>query len=180
VPENVEITTLSSTVVYANAWLSVREDKIERRDGSHGLYSVIDQRDFSLVIPFENNGFHLVEQFRYPIGARSWEFPAGSLPSGVSGSPQDTAAAELAEETGYTAGRWEELGYIHCSTGTSSQGAHVFLATDLTAGQPRREPTEQDMCHRWFSGAEVEDMMRTGVITDGPSLAGYLLMKLHG
>lgn len=178
-PENAEIMTLSSTVVYTNAWVSVREDQIERRDGSRGLYSVIDQRDFALIIPFENDGFHLVEQFRYPVGVRSWEFPAGSLPLGMSGSPQDTAIAELAEETGYTAGRWEQLGEIHCANGTSGQCAHVFLATDLTTGEPRREPTEQDMCHRWFSRSEVEDMIRTGVITDGPSLAGYLLMKLR-
>ena len=176
--EYAEITTLSSTVVYTNAWVSLREDQIERRDGSRGLYSVFDQRDFALVIPFEGDGFHLVEQFRYPVGVRSWEFPAGSLPPGMSGSPQDTAATALAEETGYTAGRWERLGYIHCANGTSGQRAHVFLATDLT-GKPHREPTEQDMRHRWFSRSEVEDMIRTGVITDGPSLAGYLLMKLR-
>ncbi|MGF6884871.1 8-oxo-dGTP pyrophosphatase MutT (NUDIX family) [Nocardia sp. GAS34] len=177
------IKTLSSRVVYENPWLSLREDRIEQTDGSRGLYSVIDKPDFALVIPMENQGsiagFHLVEQYRYPVQARSWEFPAGSFPYGVTGSPQEMAAAELAEETGLTAGRLERLGYLHCANGMSGQGVHVFLATDLAQGEPNREHTEQDMRQRWFPRSEVEEMLRSGVITDGPSLAAYLLLTLR-
>ncbi len=173
------IETLSSKIVYENPWMSVREDRIERMDGSHGLYSVIDKPDFALVIPMENDGFHLVEQYRYPVRARSWEFPAGSFPAGVTGTPEDLAVAELAEETGFTAGRLERLGYLHPANGMTSEGAHVFLATDLTSGEPNRESTEQDMRQRWFARAEFEEMVRGGVITDGPSLAGYLLLALR-
>ncbi|WP_216900004.1 NUDIX domain-containing protein [Nocardia alni] len=173
------IRTLSSKVVYGNPWMSVREDRIERMDGSHGVYSVVDKPDFALVIPMEDDGFHLVEQYRYPVGARSWEFPAGSFPPGVTGSPEDMAVAELAEETGFAAGRLERLGYLHCANGMTGEGVHVFLATDLIAGEPDREATEQDMCQRWFARAEFEAMVREGVITDAPSLAGYLLLNLR-
>jgi 8-oxo-dGDP phosphatase len=177
--EGVSIKTLSSRVVYENPWLSLREDQIERADGSRGLYSVIDKTDFALVIPVENDGFYLVEQYRYPIQARSWEFPAGSFPQGVTGTPDQMAAAELAEETGLTAGRLEKLGYLHSANATTGERVHVFLATDLTPGEPRREQTEQDMRQRWFPRPEVERMLRDGVITDGPSLAGYLLLTLR-
>ena len=34
------------------------------------------------------------------------------------------------------------------------------------------------MRQRWSSRAEVEQMLRDGVITDGPSAAGYLLLTL--
>jgi hypothetical protein len=64
------IKTLSSRVVYENPWLSLREDQVERADRSNGLYSVIDKPDFALVIPMENDGFHLVEQYRYPVKSR--------------------------------------------------------------------------------------------------------------
>ena len=112
-------TTLSSTVVYRNPWLSLREDRIARPDSAHGLYSVVDQPDFALVIPVEDDGFHLVEQYRYPVRSRSWEFPAGSFTDGRSGSPEEMAAAELAEETGLVAGRLDRLGFLHCASGGS-------------------------------------------------------------
>ena len=173
------ITTLSSTVVYANPWLSVREDRIEYPDGSAGTYGVIDKPDFALVVPEEDGGFHLVEQYRYPVRRRSWEFPSGSFPHGVTGSAQEMAIAELREETGHTAGRLDKLGHLHCANGMTGEGVHIFHATDLTAGQPRREATEQDMRHQWFPGREVEQMLRDGVITDAPTVAAYLLLTLH-
>jgi 8-oxo-dGTP pyrophosphatase MutT (NUDIX family) len=171
--------TLASTVVYENAWFSVREDQVERPDGSRGIYSIVDRPDISLVIPVENDGFHMVEQYRYSIGSRSWEFPSGSLARGETGTPEELAAAELSEETGFTAGGLTKLGYLHCANGTTGEGVHVFLATDLTAGEPHRETSEQDMCQSWFPRRELERMLREGVITDGPSVAAYLLLNLN-
>jgi 8-oxo-dGDP phosphatase len=109
----VSFRTLSSTVRYRNQWLSLREDEIERADGSRGIYSVVDKQDFALVVPLDGDGFHLVEQFRYPTGSRSWEFPSGAFPAGVTGTPEELAAAELAEETGFTADRQDKLGVLH-------------------------------------------------------------------
>lgn len=77
------IRTLDSMVVYTNPWISVREDRIQRPDGSHGIYGVVDVPDFAIVIPMENDGFHLVEEYRYPVGRRTWNFPQG----GVKDSP---------------------------------------------------------------------------------------------
>lgn len=170
---------MTSRVVYENPWLTLREDRIERGDGSPGLYSVIEKPDFALVIPGDGDGFHLVEQYRYPVRARTWEFPSGAFPAGVTGSPEELAAAELAEETGFTAGRLERLGRVQVANAMTGEGCHVFLATDLTPGEPNRELTEQDMRQRWFSRSAVEDMIRDGVLADGPSLAAYLLLKLH-
>jgi 8-oxo-dGDP phosphatase len=174
----VSIRTLSSRVVYSNPWLTLREDEIERADGSRGIYSVIDKPDFALVIPLEDDGFHLVEEYRYPLGERRWQFPQGAFPDGVTGTPSELAAAELVEETGFTAGRWQRLGYLNCAHGITGQGYDVFLATELTAGEPRRELTEQDMRQEWFPRAEVERMLRDGVITDDSSLAAYLLFTM--
>jgi len=175
----VSIKTLSSKLVYENPWMSVREDQIEYADGSCGMYSVVDRPDFAVVIPADRDGFHLVEQYRYTIGSRSWEFPSGSFPPGVTGTPEEMAAAELAEETGFTAGKLRKLGYLHCANGTTGEGVHVFLAEDLVPGEPNREIAEQDMRRRWFSRRDVERMLRDGVITDGPSIAAYLLLTLH-
>lgn len=174
------VRTVSSKLVYRNQWLSVREDEVEYADGSPGLYSVVDKPDYALVMPYEHGGFHLVEQYRYPLGVRTWEFPSGSFPPGVTGTPEEMAAAELVEETGITAGSIVGLGFLHCANAMSGLGAHVFLATDLTAGETRRETTEQDMRQDWFPRAEVERMIRDGVITDAASVAAYFLVALRG
>ena len=173
------IKTLSSRIVYENAYLALREDEIEREDGSRGIYTVIDKPDFALIMPLDNDGFHLVEEYRYPLGERRWQFPQGAFPQGVTGTPEQLATAELAEETGFTAGRLTRLGYLNCAHGITGQNFHVFLATDLTAGEPRRELTEQDMRQDWFPRKEVERMLRDGVITDNSSLAAYLLLTMR-
>jgi len=173
------IRQISSRLVYQNAWLTVREDRIERPDGSRGIYSVIDRPDFALVIPSENHGFHLVDQYRYPIAGRYWEFPQGCFPNRRDGDPVDLARTELVEETGLRAGCFTRLGRLFGWHGASGQAFTVFLATELEQGPPDREISEQDMRHRWFSRTEFERMIRDGKIKDNSTLAAYTLLLLH-
>jgi 8-oxo-dGTP pyrophosphatase MutT (NUDIX family) len=120
-----------------------------------------------------------VEQYRYPVGARRWEFPMGTAPERAQVDPARLAARELREETGLVAGRLELLGTLDIAPGMSSQRELVFRATELTAGPARREHTEQDMRAAWFTRAEFEEMVRDGALTDAQSLAAYLLLQLH-
>ena len=86
------VRTTSSRLAYQNPWIRVREDVIERDDGSVGLYGVVERPDFALVIPAEADGFWLVEQFRYPLGRRSWEFPQGTWGPARTGRPRSWPA----------------------------------------------------------------------------------------
>ena len=171
--------TLSSRQVYANSWMTVREDAIRRPDGSDGIFGVIDKPTAAVVVPLDGDRLHLVEQFRYPVGARRWEFPMGTAPERAEADPAELAARELAEETGLVAGRMELLGRLDIAPGMSSQREHVFLATELTAGAPDREHQEQDMRTAWFAIAEFEAMVREGAVVDAQTLAAYLLLVLH-
>jgi len=165
--------------VYANAWMTVREDEIRLVDGSESIYGVVDKPTYALVIPRDGDRLHLVEQFRYPVGRRRWEFPAGTAPERADVDPATLAVRELREETGLEAGRIERIGFLEVAPGMSSQRGHVFLATELTAGPPQREHSEQDMRTAWFTTAEFEDMARAGELADSQSLAAYLLLQLH-
>lgn len=173
------IRQLSSRVVYRNRWMTLREDEIERPDGSRGIYSVVDRPDFALVIPAENDGFHLVEQYRYPAGGRYWEFPQGSSGTGEHVAPEALARAELSEETGLRAGLMTHLGHLFCGYGTSGQGFDVFLAEQLEPGEPDREPEEQDMRQHWAPRPEFDRMIRAGEIKDDSTLAAYALLMLR-
>jgi 8-oxo-dGDP phosphatase len=174
-----DIKTLSSRVVYENPWMSVREDAIERPDGSPGIYSVVDKGNYAVVVPYENDGFWMVEQYRYPVGERSWEFPMGTYPDRRMGEPLELAKRELLEETGFSAGAWELLGELYCVPGFSSQAGHVYLATELVAGEFDREHEEQDMRQAWFSRRDVETMLRDGTIKDAQTVAcyGFFLLR---
>ena len=172
--------TTSSREVYRNAWMSVREDAVVLPDGQPGLYGVVDKPDFALVVPREDDGsLWLVEQYRYPVQRRSWEFPQGSWPAGTVGSAAELAAAELREETGLRAARLQHLGRLHEAPGFCSQGFDVWLATDLVAGPPQREATEQGMQTRRVTQAELRRMVRAGELVDAASLAAYALYAVQ-
>jgi len=192
-----------SRLVYRNSWMTVREDALRRPDGSDGIYGVVDKPDFVLIIPVEGDGFHIVEQYRYPVGGRFWEFPQGSWPersatahdspsagedratpegAATHGLPADAAAlarAELREETGLVARRLTWLGRLHVAHGYSSQGCHVVLAEGLTQRPPEREATEADMIHRWVSGESLDAMVAAGEFVDGTSLAALTLLRRY-
>jgi 8-oxo-dGTP pyrophosphatase MutT (NUDIX family) len=174
-----DIRTLASSVVYEDAHIVLRCDEIERRDGSRGTYAVVDKPDFALVIPAEADRFCLVEEFRYPVGRRTWSFPQGGFPGRQTGDPEELGRLELAQETGLRARQLTLLGYLHCSHGTSSQGFHAFLATGLTQGEPDREPSEQDMRQRWVTRREFKDMILNASILDDSTVAAYSLLLLH-
>ncbi|ALE85026.1 ADP-ribose pyrophosphatase [Pseudonocardia sp. HH130629-09] len=170
----------STRQVYANDWMSVREDGIRLPDGTEGLYGIVDKPTYALVIPRDDDGrLHLVEQYRYPVGGRRWEFPAGTAPDRADQDPAELAVRELVEETGLAAEHMTLLGTLDCAPGMSSQRGNVYLATGLTAGPPRREHSEQDMRAAWFTTAELTAMIRRGALTDAQSLAAWALLTLH-
>jgi 8-oxo-dGTP pyrophosphatase MutT (NUDIX family) len=175
-----QIHRVASREVYRNNWLTLREDDIRRPDGSFGIYSVIDKPTYALVIPRDGDRFHLVEQFRYPLGMRRWEFPQGTAPGQESLEPTELAARELREETGLRAASMELLGMLDAAPGMSSQRGRVFLATGITEGEHDREHEEQDMHSEWFVRAELERMIREGEITDAQSIAAWTLLLLAG
>lgn len=172
------IQRVASREVYRNSWMTVREDHIRRPDGTEGLYAVVDKPTYALVIPRDGDRFRLVEQFRYPLGARRWEFPQGTAPERAHLDPAELAARELREETGLRAASITRLGQLDVAPGMSSQRGVVFLATDITEGETDREHEEQDMHSEWFSRDEVERMIVDERITDAQSVAAWALFLL--
>lgn len=169
---------VSSQVVYHNPWMTVREDVIRHPDGSPGLYGVVEKPDFALVLPRWNRGFWLVEQYRYPIGRRAWEFPQGSWSAGSGGDQLSLASQELAEETGLHAREMRHLGHLFAAYGFSNQGFDIYLATGLTEGEPDREVSEQGMRHKAFTDEEVAELILAKQLVDAPSLAALTLYHL--
>ncbi|HEX8101980.1 MAG TPA: NUDIX hydrolase [Solirubrobacteraceae bacterium] len=170
------IRTLASREVYANRWMRVREDEIEFPDGTAGRYGVVDKADFAIVIPWDGERFHLVTQYRYPVGERCLEFPQGG--SEGEADPAEVARRELEEETGLRAGRLRRLGRLHHAAGFCSQSFHAFVAEDLGAGEQRLEPSEQGLEVVALTREELHRAILGGELRDGPSVAAYGLLRL--
>jgi 8-oxo-dGTP pyrophosphatase MutT (NUDIX family) len=171
---------LSSRPVYENRWLRLREDEIERPDGSRGVYSVVEKPDFALVVPIDaDGGLWLVEQYRYPVSARFWEFPQGAWEDAPDADPLELARGELREEVGLQAAEMRHLGRLYHAYGFCSQAFDVWLAGDFEHVPTSRDAEEQDMQTRKVTRAEWEAMVRDGTVMDGPSIAAYGLLLLE-
>jgi 8-oxo-dGTP pyrophosphatase MutT (NUDIX family) len=174
------IKTLSSRHVYRNQWMTLREDRVRRADGSEGIFGVVTKPPFALIIPFDRGEFYFVEQFRYPVQARFWEFPQGTWEERPDATPEMIAAGELKEETGLSAGRMTHLGDLWMAYGFMHQVMHVYLAQDLVQGEAAHGPEEGDLvCHR-FPAAEYATLDDDGRMKDVASLSAYALLRMKG
>jgi 8-oxo-dGTP pyrophosphatase MutT (NUDIX family) len=165
---------VSSRVVYENRWMRVHEDRTLRTDGTPGLYGWIEKPPSALIVPIEDAGVWLIEQFRHPVGRRFWEFPQGAWEDGEA-SPEELARAELAEETGLRAASMEPLGRLHFAYGLTDQAVDIWRATGLEPGPQALEDTEVGLIVRRFTISEVERMIGANEIRDAASVAAWHL-----
>ncbi|MGU3522765.1 NUDIX domain-containing protein [Enterobacteriaceae bacterium C23F] len=175
-----EIKTLSSQEIYSNQWMRLKEDRIERADGSHGVYSVIEKPDFAVIVPVAEGHIWVVEQYRYPLGKRTIELPQGSWELSPDADPIAVARGELAEETGLLANSVTQIGYQKLAQGYSSQGYHIWLATDFVTSTQNLDAEEVGLTCRRMPVAEFEALIAEGKISDATSVTAYLLAKLKG
>lgn len=174
-----EIRATASRLVYKNRWMQLREDDIVRASGATGVYGVVEKPDFALVVPYQDGHLHLVQQFRYPVGGRYWEFPQGtSHTQGI--RALELAGCELREETGLVATSLVQVGRMFPSYGFVTQAFDIFLATGLSDQGASLEPEEEGLVTRRFPIAAVEAMILDGTIRDAPSVAAFGLLRLKG
>jgi 8-oxo-dGTP pyrophosphatase MutT (NUDIX family) len=170
------IRPLNSRVVYRNPWMTVREDAIERDNGTRGIYGVVEKCDSAIILAIDGDSIYLVEQYRYPIAANSLEFPQGGLERNDV-DPAEIAREELHAETGLIAEKLDCLGAIHIACGYANQKTYAFLATGLTQSAGQRDAEEHDLMVRKVSLAELEQLIRKNVIKDAQTMAAWALYQ---
>jgi 8-oxo-dGTP pyrophosphatase MutT (NUDIX family) len=165
----------STRVVYENRWLRLREDRLERADGTPGLYAYVEKPSSALIVPLEDGHVWLIEQYRHPIRERFWEFPQGAWEDEPDADAEALARGELAEETGLRAERVELIGSLYFAYGMSDQPVDVWRATGLEPGPQALEHTEADLRVARLPVGEVDAMVRDGRIRDAASVAAWHL-----
>ncbi len=123
--------TVASRTVYTGHVLTLRVDDVRMPGGEVKAREVVAQPGAVGIVALDSDDqVVLIRQYRHPVSDHLVELPAGLLD--VEGErAYVTAARELAEETGLTAGRWDVLVDVRNSPGLSDEAVRVFLARDL-------------------------------------------------
>ena len=154
-------------------------DTVVLPTGQRVELAILNHPGAAAVVPFlDRERIILLRQFRHAAGGTIWEVPAGKLDG--SEDPASCAARELAEETGYRAGRLERTGMIFTTPGFTDERIHLFCAFDLSPGATAHEHHEV-IRTEVVSLSHALDMIETGEISDGKTIAAlFLAARRHG
>ena len=123
---------------------------VAKRRGTWEFVSRAGSIRAAVILAVDEGEVILVEQFRVPLGRPCLELPAGLIGDIDAGeSVDESARRELEEETGYRAGRIEDLGEFYSSPGMASESFTLVRATDLTkVGDGGGDDDENITVHR--------------------------------
>ncbi|HEY8296777.1 MAG TPA: NUDIX hydrolase [Candidatus Baltobacteraceae bacterium] len=145
-------------------YLRLRKDTIELPDGTViDDYFVRESRGFVIVFALTAGGeVVLVRQYKHGIGRVVLELPAGAIDDGE--TPAETAARELAEETGFTAASLESFGSFVVEPTNSDVLAHLFLARDAKRTGAQRLDVTEDIDVELVELDRLRSMLHDGSI----------------
>jgi 8-oxo-dGTP pyrophosphatase MutT (NUDIX family) len=164
---------ISEKEIYENPWIHVAEHQVINPSGRNGIYGKVSFKNMAIgIVPLDRDGFTwLVGQYRYTLDEYTWEIPTGGGP--MNQDILESAKRELKEETGLKAEKWTNILRIHTSNSVTDEEGFVFLAEELTKGEPQFDETEELEIRR-IPFREALDMVMRNEITDSLSLAGIL------
>lgn len=147
-------------------WQGKRPRDIVRHPGAAVILPLVDSQHVCLI-----------KNYRVAVGQTLLELPAGTLEPDE--PPEQTAARELQEETGYRAGKLQLLTTYFPSPGVMDEKMYVYLASELELSEPAREEGEEIENHV-VRLADSRQMIRDGRINDGKTIAGLLYYFAFG
>lgn len=164
---------------YGNRWLSVVAKTVAGLPGADGprTYYGIHQADYVTVLPItRDNRVVVVRQYRPMAEAYTLELPSGHVDPGH--TPEQAARQELLEETGYVAGRLEDLGTVIPDVGRLDNRQWCFLATELE--RDPKAPGEAGIEVSTLSLDELRERIVDGTINHALHLAVIALATARG
>lgn len=154
--------------IYEHPVLTLETVEVHAR-GQTEEHVRLHRPDVVVVVPITEMGeVILVEQHRTGIDGVSLEPPGGRVDPGE----DELAAArrELKEETGYSGGMWESLGWAHADAALMTNRIWMFAVHGVVPlGPPTTGPFEQVTVHR-FPLDDLRELIVSGRIHHGPAL----------
>ncbi len=153
-------------------------DAVEFPDGARRPHHRVVNRvgNGAAVLPMLDSRVVLTRQFRHALRAWSLEIPRGALEPGE--TPEQAAAAEVAEEVGGAIRELIKLAFVHGSSNLYANGVHTFFARLESVGAP--QVSEAIASVEQVTVAEFERMISDGTITDAPTIGAFAQARLRG
>ena len=168
--------TVKQNVVFEGKIIRVRCDDAELPDGKPCKREVVDHAGGASVLYVREGKVLLVRQFRYPDMEETLEIPAGKLNPGE--DPAQTAARELAEETGWQPASVEHMFTIYPTPGYSAEKIYIYRAHGVREGQVH--PDEDEFVTAAFYPVdEVLSMIEKGEIKDAKTIIAVMSLRLQ-
>jgi ADP-ribose diphosphatase len=164
--------TVRTDRVYHGRLLSLRVDEVELASGRHTTREIVEHPGAVGILAWDGSRLALVRQWRQPAGTTLLEIPAGTREPGE--APASTAARELAEEVGVSAGSWEAGPEFYTAPGFCTELLSLHLATDLRIDRGAEPEADEELDLEWRSLDAAVAAIDAGEIRDAKSVAGIL------
>jgi len=167
--------TLASKVVFSGECIKVRVDEVQAKS-KKSRREIVEHKPVVAVIAVDGQDFILVKQFRKSVEQEMLEIVAGGMEEDE--SPSQAAQRELAEETGFMAGKITKLGAFFTTPGFCNEYMHLYLAEQLFPHKLKAEDTD-DITTVRLKASELMTLIRNGQIKDGKTLAAVALYQAY-
>lgn len=160
-------------VIYRGKKIDLALQPLKLSDGSVKEREVVIHRGaVALLAMVDRDHVCLQKNERYSVGKTLIEVPAGTIDPGE--GPDETAPRELAEETGFRAGKVTRIAEWWVSPGVFTERMYLYLCEELVAGPPEHQPDEklENLVVTWD---EAVAMVLDGRIDDAKTMVSLLL-----
>jgi len=151
---------------------------ISPRTGREHDFYVLEAGDWVNVVPLTPEGqVLLVRQFRHATREVTIEIPGGLIEDGQ--TPEEAAARELLEETGYSASELIYLGRVRPNPAILTNWCYTFLARDVfRVSQIQTDETEELELVK-LGLDRISEMIASGEIDHALVLSAFVHFYLH-
>lgn len=152
----------------------VVETKKMNYTGFEKEYQVVVRKPCVIVVPFFNNQFVLINEFRPAIEKSILQFPAGKIEE--SEKPLDAARRELIEETGFIPDKLTLIREFYTAPHFSNEKIFVFVAECNKRTSPKRTDREKISTTLYYYD-KLNKLFDTDIVLDAKTLVAWELWK---
>jgi 8-oxo-dGTP pyrophosphatase MutT (NUDIX family) len=164
--------------IYDSPWMSLDLVDVEQPDGHRYEQHVVRMaRPVAATVMTDGEGRALLMwRHRHVTDTWGWEIPSGRIEAGE--SPEQAAAREAEEETGWRPGLLRLLVASQPSNGSINTVHYIFHGQVAAHIGDPADGSEAERVE-WVPRSEVGGLIAKGEIVSGPTLIGLLMLAAH-